>query len=465
MEDELAGAVSSLGNASPERTAASAGPCRLAVIGGGWAGLAAAVEATSLGHAVTVYEMSPTLGGRARRVNSAADGLALDNGQHILIGAYSETLRLLATVGLEEASVLRRLPLTLIDAQGRGLRLPGGAALPAFVRGVLGAHGWSMRERLALLTTSSGWLLRGFRCTPQLSVAALAAGMPAALRHQFIEPLCVAALNTPADQASAQVFLRVLRDALFSGPGASDLLLPRVDLSALWPDAAARWLRERGAVLHTGRRVQALRREGAGWNLDAAGDSAQGFDRVVLACSAAEAARLAEAHAPQWSALAGSLRHEPIVTVLLRAPRTRLPAPMLALSPGRDAPAQYVFDLGQLRDTQREPGAVGTLAFVISGAAACIERGLDATAQQVLAQCRSQLGALVPDEPQLLRVLSEKRATFLCTPGLHRPGARVAAGLMAAADYIDGPYPASLEGAVRAGVAGARGTGAARPLR
>ncbi|WP_292446225.1 hydroxysqualene dehydroxylase HpnE [Methylibium sp.] len=447
MENQLAGTV---------RPAVAAVPGRVAVIGGGWAGLAAAVEATALGHAVTLYEMAPTLGGRARRLPDAADGLALDNGQHILIGAYSETLRLLKLVGLEEAAVLQRLPLTLIDAQGRGLQLPRGPALPSFLRGVITARGWSARERFALLAAASGWLLRGFRCASALSVAALTARLPVALRRGLIEPLCVAALNTPADQASAQVFLRVLRDALFGGPGASDLLLPRVDLSALWPDAAARWLRERGAVLHTGHRVETLQRESTGWQLTAAGNAAQGFERVLLACSAVEAARLVKPHAPQWSALAEGLRHEPIVTVLLRAPGARLPAPMLALTPGGDMPAQYVFDLGQLRDGAREPAAAGVLAFVISGAAGCVERGLDITARQVKRQASAQLGALLPGPPQLLRVLSEKRATFLCTPGLQRPPATVADGLQAAGDYIDGPYPATLEGAVRAGVAAAR---------
>ncbi|MBA3589636.1 FAD-dependent oxidoreductase, partial [Methylibium sp.] len=197
-------------------------------------------------------------------------------------------------------------------------------------------------------------------------------------------------------------------------------------------------------------------RESTGWQLTATGNAAQGFERVLLACSAVEAARLVKPHAPQWSALAEGLRHEPIVTVLLRAPGARLPAPMLALAPGGDMPAQYVFDLGQLRDGEREPAAAGVLAFVISGAAGCVERGLGITAQQVQRQATAQLGALLPGPPQLLRVLSEKRATFLCTPALRRPPAAVADGLQAAGDYIDGPYPATLEGAVRAGIAAAR---------
>ena len=428
-------------------------PRRVAIVGGGWAGLAAAVEATARGHQVAVCEMAPMLGGRARRLPDRSAGLALDNGQHILIGAYETTLRLLRRVGVDEATALQRLPLTLQDAQGRGLSLPPGAALPAFVRGVLGARGWTRGERAALLAAAAGWLLRGFRCPPELTVAALTAPLPTTLRRTLIEPLCVAALNTPAAEASGAVFLRVLRDALFGGRGASDLLLPRVDLGALWPDAAAAWLRAHGAELRTGQRVETLERDsdGDGWRVDG-----EPCDRVILACSAVEAARLALPHAPDWAARAGALRHEPIVTVLLHAPGARLPAPMLALDPRDDAPAQYVFDLGRLRDPAREPSAGGTLAFVISGAAAWVERGLDATAAAVLAQAGEQLGGLLPQPPRLLRTLSEKRATFLCTPGLQRPGAAPAPGLLAAGDYVDGPYPATLEGAMRSGAAAAR---------
>lgn len=429
-------------------------PLRVAIVGGGWAGLAAAVEATSRRDHVTLAEMAPALGGRARRLPpdaSDAAGLALDNGQHILIGAYTETLRLMRLVGAEPERLLQRLPLTLVDARGHGLRLPRGAAMPAFVRGVLAARGWSLADKLALLAAATGWRLRGFRCDPALTVAQLTAGLPATLRRALIDPLCVAALNTPAEQASAAVFLRVLRDALFAGPGSADLLLPRADLGALFPDPAAAWLRARGAELRIGRRVERLARFGAGWHVDG-----EPYDRVVLACSAAEAARLAEPHAPAWAATARALRHEPIVTVLLRAPAgLRLPAPMLALDPADDAPAQYVFDLGQLRDPAREPGAAGVLAFVISGAARNVERGADATTREVQVQAARQIGELRGQAPELLRVVTEKRATFLCVPQLDRPSARVADGLAAAGDYIAGPYPATLEGGVRSGIAAA----------
>lgn len=411
---------------------------RVAVVGAGWAGLAAAVRAVEAGHAVQLFEMAAQPGGRARAV--AVGDLLLDNGQHILIGAYQRTLALMATVGADAGTLLQRLPLTLAYPDGRGLRLPAGPALPAFVRGVVGARGWTWGDKLALLAAAGGWLLRGFRCDPALSVDALCSGLPPRVRTLLIDPLCVAALNTPARDASATVLLRVLHDALFSGPGAADLLLPRQPLSALLPDPACRWLAARGAALHIAQRVQTLQRDGDGWRVDDAP-----FDAVVLACSAAEAARLTVGIAPAWSASAAGFGYEPIVTVYLRCDAAAAwPAPMLALVDGPQDPSQFGFDLGALA------GRAGVYAFVVSGARDWVAHGLDTTGAAVL----RQTAALLPGAT-VLRVLAEKRATFRCTPGLQRPAMQVAPGLLAAGDHVAGPYPATLEGAVRSGEAAA----------
>jgi len=405
----------------------------VAVVGAGWAGLAAAVRAHEAGHRVTVYEMAAQPGGRARRVD--VDGLALDNGQHILIGAYVRTLALMRTVGADAAALLHRQPLTLRYADGRGLRMPRGPAALAFVRAVAGCDGWTWGDRLGLLTAATGWAAKGFHCDPALSVDALCRGLPPRVRELLIDPLCVAALNTPAREASAAVLLRVLRDALFSGPGAADLMLPRRPLSELVPEPAAAWLVRAGAELRLGTRVQSVASDGMGWSVDG-----QHFDAVVLGCTAAEAARLSATIAPAWSARAAALRYEPIVTVYLRSAGVRFASPMMALVEGADAPAQFAFDHGALG------GPAGIFAFVVSGARTWVERGLDATGAAVLRQAATLLPGAT-----LLRTLAEKRATFRCTPGLDRPPAEIAPGLLAAGDYIEGPYPATLEGAVRSG--------------
>lgn len=424
---------------------------QMAIIGGGWAGLAAAVQATELGHHVTVFEMAPQWGGRARQV--AGSGLELDNGQHILIGAYVSTLALMKTVGVDVDAALYRRPLELRYPDGRGLRMPGGPAWLGLGTAVMRCVGWTMRDRVSLVSAASRWALAGFRCAPQLTVDQLCRGLRPAVRELLIDPLCVAALNTSAQHASASVFLRVLRDALFSGPGSADLLLPRRSLGHLLPDPTVKWLAARGADLRLGHRVSALQPDASGWSVDG-----QRFDGVVLACSAAEAARLAQPLAPQWAQRAGQLQYEPIVTVYLRAEHARLPAPMTALFESDTAPAQFAFDHGAMG------ASPGVFAFVVSGARAWVERGLDATAAAVMEQARGCLQALDPPrdsasvstarpEPVLIQVLAEKRATFRCAPDIDRPPFNIAPGLTAAGDYVAGPYPATLEGAVRSGQA------------
>lgn len=415
----------------------------IAIVGAGWAGCAAAVEATRRGHHVTIYEASRTAGGRARRVMATLNGLpvALDNGQHILIGAYAETLRLMQDLGVDEKTAFLRLPLTMQFPDGSGLKLPHWPAPLDALAGIASARGWSWADRLSLLKVALGWQLRGFDCSPQASVSDLCRKLRPGPMAALIEPLCVSALNTPPDRASGQVFLRVMRDALFSQSGGSNLLLPRLDLSALLPDAALAWLVARGADVRLGVRVQALAAQGSGWQLDG-----ERFDRIVLACPPHDAARLVAdlgAPADEWLALARDLRHEALSTVYAYSPGACLRQPMLALPSSADEPAQFAFDRAHFG------GPPGLLAFVISasqGDSAQLTR-------QVLAQAARQLGLT---DLQPVRTIVEKRATFACTPGLKRPGVQVAPGLLACGDYIAGPYPATLEGAVRSGLEAAR---------
>ena len=439
---------------------------KVAVIGAGWAGCAAAVEATRLGHSVTLFESARGAGGRARRVDCSVNGqpLALDNGQHILIGAYTETLRLMQTLGVDPGSSLLRQPLRLQFPNGEGLAFPrsavfaawpGGPRWPAAWQaawGIAMARGWSWGDKASLLRLALRWRAGGFVCAPGLSVAALCKGLsPRALRG-LVEPLCVSALNTPAERACAQVFLRVMQDALFSQPGGADLLLPRTDLSALLPDAALGWLAARGPAPRLGARVQALTRSATGWQLSASGsadldNTEENFDAVLLACPPPEAARLATGTMADWAAQAAGLQHEPIATVYARvvpgeSAANKLPQPMLALHCSADAPAQFVFDRGQLG------GPAGLLAFVVSASVG--DKAL--LSAQVLAQGQAQLGLQL----ELVQTIVEKRATFACTPGLLRPAANIAPGLLACGDYVAGPYPATLEGAVRSGLQAAR---------
>ncbi|MGA9962052.1 MAG: FAD-dependent oxidoreductase, partial [Azonexus sp.] len=232
---------------------------KVAVIGGGWAGIAAAVELTAAGVDTTLFEAGRTLGGRARSVS--IDGRTLDNGQHILLGAYRETLALMRRIGVDPEQLLERHPLQVVDNAGFRLALPKWPAPLNVAWGLLAATGVGWREKLATAWWMQGIKARHFRLPHDLSVAEWldTAGQNSALRHHLWEPLCLAALNIPAERASAQVFANVLRDSLGSAQREdTDLLLPRVDLGGLLPEPASIWLAEPGATLRFSTRIDGL---------------------------------------------------------------------------------------------------------------------------------------------------------------------------------------------------------------
>ena len=427
---------------------------RIAIIGGGWAGMTCAVQLQQLGHRITLWEASRSWGGRARALplqGPAGQHWTVDNGQHILIGAYQACLQMLQTVGVDARQTLLRLPLDLRYADGSGLQLPDLPPPWDALLGILRTKGWSWHDKLALLRTAHRWQRQQFACAEKATVADLCQHLPARLLHDFIDPLCISALNLPADQASGRIFLRVLQDGLFAGKGGSNLLIPRTDLSQLFPASAAQWLHARGAALHLGTRVSQLHWDAAqtAWQVQG-----QLFDAVVLATPSVEAARLllhaslpvhAHAQVQEWAATAQALPHTALATVYAwtaRPPQQGqiLPAPMVALRSHPDsAPAQFAFDKLQLG------GPAGLIALVVS---AC-QLPRDALQSQVIAQAREQLG--LPDL-QPLQTVIEKRATFACTPHVQRPAAWIAPGLWACGDHVQGPYPATLEGAVRSGM-------------
>jgi len=433
---------------------------RIAVVGAGWAGLAAAVRATQAGDDVTVFEAAAMPGGRARS-DDAGDG-ATDNGQHILLGGYARTLDLMRTVGVDVEDALLRVPLRVMHADGSGFALPAsGPRLLAAARALVSARGFGALDKLSAVAMTLAWQWRGFRCPPDMTVDQLLRRAPTArVRSRLIEPLCVAALNTPMAQASAEVFLAVMRDSLFGARDAADLLLPRRPLGHLLPLPAVAWLRTNGATVHLRRRVTALAIHDGAWQLacapgpDDACDPGPPFDRVILATPATDAARLTRTLAPAWSAAAGALAHEPIVTIALTAPPRAWPAPMLALDANDiDAPAQFAFKLGE------QPPGVDRVTLVVSAAGRWLERGNEGVATAAVAQYRRSFDIGPGEAVELASVRADKRATFRCTAGVVRPAMDILPGLRAAADWVAGPYPATLESAVTAGEAAARASG------
>jgi squalene-associated FAD-dependent desaturase len=439
---------------------------RVAVIGGGWAGCAAAIALADAGCELTLIEAARTLGGRARAVE--ARGRQLDNGQHILLGAYGSTLGLLRRVGIDPRQALLRLPLQMRYPPDSGLMDFVAPRLPAplhMLVALLRARGLEREDKLALarFNTSARWM--GWQLHTDCSVAELLDRFDQTprLNRLMWRPLCLAALNTAPEHASAQVFLAVLRDSLGARRAASDMLLPRLLLDALFPAAAQRHIEARGGRVLGATRAEAIVPEDGRWRIatSAAGPAAAAYDAVVLATAPWQAAGLLRA-LPGGADLAARLdafTYEPISTVYLQyAPGVRLPLPFCALldEPEHGAWGQFVFDRGQLDDGQMG-GQDGLLAVVISAASAASGLERDALALAVAAQLAQAFRMEVLARPAWQQVITEKRATFACTPGLARPAnATGLPGLVLAGDYTACDYPATLESAVRSGMAAAK---------
>jgi len=432
---------------------------KAAVIGAGWAGLAASVALREAGAKVTVFEAGHTPGGRARRVFHTDFDAPLDNGQHLLSGAYKHTLALMRRVGRNPDALLMRRPLQLASLDGRfrlaAPRLPAPLHMAA---AILRARGLSWKDRLATLRLMRG--LKAMSWTPPREWTVLHLlhyhAQSDTLIRQIWEPLCLAALNTPAATASAALFARVLRDSLTGSRENSDMLLPCTDLSALWPDAAARQV-----TMRYGSTVRQVRPSAEGIDINQ-----ERFDAAVLAVPPSFAARLLDAPLREAGAtgLLDALKafeYMPIATLNLRLQDPwRLPEPMMMLreESARDHYGQWLFDRAQLAGDTK----AGELAVVTSAATGIAERNRRQVIEALIDQVAEQAArhpARLPAMPDVTaaELFIEKRATFAAVPGLTRPlNSTPWPTLALAGDWTDTGYPGVLEGAVRSGLQAAR---------
>lgn len=433
------------------------GKAKIAIIGGGCAGLTVAIQLAKQGCDVSLFEASSELGGRARSVqvkNTTAH--ALDNGQHILIGAYSATLQLLATLGVPEKQAFLRLPFSIrMLSQGLSrLTFKTTPYLPsplAMLIGLLGCQGLKFSERLAAIGMMLRVTIKSYRLAQDLPLAEFLAqqGQSENAVRLLWEPISLAALNTPLELASTQVFLNALKDTLAASLGLnlkknSDFLLAKQDLSKLIAEPASAYLKQHGVSIKLKQRITAISKSNHAYRLTGAEESSV-FSHVVLATAPHHASQLMAGLAELQAEMAvlAKFSYQPIVTVYLQYPAgTRLTQPMLGLANGL---GQWLFDRGQL--CQQD----GLLAVVISGTGLHQSWTQDQLSLKVIAELKQTFPNL--DEPLWHKVIAEKRATYACTPKLARPSQRTALpNFYLAGDYTYANYPATIEGAVRSGL-------------
>lgn len=430
---------------------------RVAVVGAGWAGCSAAVHLARAGVSVTLYEQARQLGGRARTV--PLDGLQLDNGQHLLIGAYRATLELLRLVHRRPMrELLHSLPLTIRPfGTCRSLTFVA-RDLPAplhFLSAIVTAHGLALRERWALARAVRKLARTDAALEADDTVEHRFAVLPRAIYHGLWEPLCLAALNTPPSRASARIFGNVLRASLCGPAGASHFLVPRVGLGELLPDPAAAFVAHHGGEVHVGQRIRHVAIEDTHATVSTPFRS-ENYDAVVIAAGPHQLAQLevdvVDVADPAWRAVrdrVATLRYESINTIHLGYTDAIVRSSLQRLD---DAPGQWVFDGGIIL-VHGEP--LRLLSVVISASGAHDRLPQQQLVEQVDSQLRglsSTLGAL-----RFSRVFAERRATYACTPALDRPAAgKITARLHLAGDYTHPEFPATLEAAVQSGKVAAR---------
>ena len=409
----------------------------VAVIGGGWAGCAAALTLAEAGVSVTLHEASRTLGGRARAVE--LEGRSLDNGQHILLGAYEQTLQLIERLHpASQHEGVWRLPLALNQPPDFSLACPRLPAPLHLLAGLLSARGLGWRDKLA----AARWahtLLHDTRSPGQQTVSQFTQTQPEKLNRLLWHPLCISALNTPPETASATVFRDVIRAAFGGRTHHSDLLLPRRDLTALFPAPAAARLIELGGHTHLSSRVTTLTATTDAITL-ATRDDSHRYSHVIIAV-APQHLPVLTAQVPELEAIGRDVaryQYRPIATGYVQyGADFQLDKPLFALA---DGPAQFVFDRGQSH------GQAGLMAFVASAADSLPANWLDLAEAQLnkIAQ---------PGTPRWRKSIVEKQATYACEPGMARPPVHTAhPRIFLAGDYTAGLYPATLESATQSGV-------------
>lgn len=418
---------------------------RVAVIGAGWAGAAAALTLARSGIKVTVFEATKTIGGRARGLDK--DGYCFDNGQHLLLGAYRRSLLMIGSLHATIDSAILRVPLRLNTAPSLApasvlhLQAPNVIAPLHLLFAIASAHGLSFRDKLATLA----WAIRHLRgrlVSDTATVSELIAAQPEPARRLLWEPLCIAALNTPPNVASARVFIAVLRRAFTGDRRGSDLILPRVDLSQLLPAPAMAEIVKLGGDVRLGSPVMSIgQNKTAVWV--AMRDEVLEFDRVVIATGPQHVSRLVndESVAEGVVRALSGLKYEPITTLHFEftwvTPGVATVMLMLDADPG-----QWLF-------WQQLGNGHWRASVVISAHHRAQNEG--ALLTMTLAQLRRSYRLPAPSW-QL--AITEKRATYACTPDQTRLLAALPkriGKLLFAGDWCFPELPATLEAAVVSG--------------
>jgi len=431
------------------------------VIGAGFAGLSTAVRLTRRGARVLVLEARSRLGGRATAFHDRETGELVDNGQHVLLGCYTETFAFLSEIGaLDHVKLEPNLAVTMIDTLGRRSRLSC-PALPAPLHLLAGVFDWSAmgwKDRVAILRMRTPIKLARRELSPgarRISASPgetvenwlIRNGQTERLREMLWDPLALAALNQPPDQAAAPLFARVLAEMFGPDPKSAAIALPVRPLHQMYAEPARAYVESHGGAVRTGSPA-IIHVDGKQVGIVESGSDRW---RAGVVVSAVPWYAFGEAIAGDSSALMTTIERaratasSPIVTVNLWFDRPFFEEPFVGL-PGRRM--QWVFDKRAVFN-----GAAAHLSLVSSGASPIVSLGNPDLIRVATEEIMDAFPAA--RTAQLLRatVVREPRATFSLAPGQPpRPDTMTPVrGLFLAGDWIATGLPATIESAVRSG--------------
>lgn len=442
------------------------------VVGAGFAGLSAAVRLTRKGARVLVLEARSRLGGRATAFPDRETGELVDNGQHILMGCYTETFGFLRDIGAPDNVRLDpQLAVTMIDRQGRRTRLSC-PSLPAPLHLVAGLLEWdalSWSDRIGMLGMAAplknarrelqGAAVRAASPDETVENWLIRNGQTPRLRELLWDPLAIAALNQMPQQAAAPPFARILAEMFSDDPRAAAIALPTKPLHLMYAEPAREFIERHGGAVRTGATAKMiLTPDGGAVAGVRAGNETWTTSRVISSVPWFALADVFDEAPPALHGVidrAARMDSSPIVTVNLWFDRRVLDLPFVGL-PGRAM--QWVFDKGQIVAHLRAEGApvggqASHLSLVSSGAAEILTE----TNEALIHRAHEELLDALPDvrAARLVRatVVREPRATFSLAPGqpARPPTETGLRGLLLAGDWTDTGLPATIEGAVRSG--------------
>jgi len=431
------------------------------VIGGGFAGLAAAVALAAEGVRVTVLEKRPVLGGRAYSYTDAGTGETIDNGQHAMMGCYHEMFRFLGRIGaLDKLTIQRSLRVVMLDPeQGAGtIACPPLPSPLHMAAGVLGYRLLGVADRVRVLL--GGLRLLAMKRRRDARLAALTVegvldllGQSAATRRAFWHPVAIATLNEDPALACADLLAEVMVRAFFAGKDDARFVLAKVGLSDLYTGDARRFVEERGGRVETKAQVVGIGfRAGEVSHLDL-----RDGQRLT-------AAAYISAVPPQglFPLLPLALRRD---VPALGAIERLTSSPIVSVHVWFDQPliahdfagfvgtrTHWLFNRDKI--TGRDPRGGSYLTFVTSGARALVDLDNEAIVAATLADVRRVLPAAARARVRHTQVVKEKFATMSPTveaASLRPPATTPITNLVLAGDWTATGLPATIESAVASG--------------